>query len=183
VGFWSKRKPTPERHLTFARVDTESSVVRWFLSRHGEALFSQAPGLLTRMAQGRADVALLFNGDTVVGLTAWSPGNDGSAEILADYATTADAADAAVTPGAFVYGPDGPLQAAGIVSVWVPANVESGAKSWLARGFKPVSGPPAAKASGSSLAGTAIPGGTATSNGVTSAGAPSRLSRQIGGTP
>jgi hypothetical protein len=136
--------------MSFARVDAESSVVRWFLSRHGEAVLNDAPALMARLAQGRADVALVFCDDRVAGLVAWTrdavPASattfglpvgpstaEGAAEVLAVYSTDSSHP----LPPAFVYGPDGPFKAAGIDQVWTLAGGSAEVKRWRAAGFTP----------------------------------------------
>jgi hypothetical protein len=118
--------------LGFARVDRESSVLRWYLTRHGEAVAAEFPGLLARLAQGPAAVALVFAGDRAVALVAWRPDPPpaatdppelDTAELLADYAPAVRGLAPERLAG-FVYGPDGPLAAAGVGMVWTLAEAK-----------------------------------------------------------
>jgi hypothetical protein len=141
-----RRAATPARHgrrqagaaggasLGFARVDGESSVLRWFMSRHGEAVLGEFPGLLARLAQGAAAVALVFEADRAVGLVAWRATGQAEAELLADSITAAAAPQAMA---AFVYGPAGPLAAAGISRVWAVAESKPQSRRLRAAGLSP----------------------------------------------
>jgi hypothetical protein len=111
-------------------------MVRWYLSRHGETVFADWPGLLARLAQGPADVALLFEADRAAGLLAWRPGARGSAELLADHLVVARHRDPARLK-AFAYGTDGPLGCDGIVQIWLVADAKQQVKRLQAEGYRP----------------------------------------------
>jgi hypothetical protein len=121
--------------LAFARIDDESSIFRWHMARHGDAVLTEFPGLLARLAQGPAGVALIFEGDRAVGLVAWRPerGEEGAAELLAHHASGPGLDQARLA--AFVHGPNGPLAADGITRLWAVAEVKHQVKRLREAGY------------------------------------------------
>ncbi|MDR1633446.1 MAG: hypothetical protein LBS27_00650 [Bifidobacteriaceae bacterium] len=130
-----RRRGSGQPVLSFARIDAESSILRWHLGRHGDAILAHFPSFLTRLAQGPAAVALIFDGDQVVGLAAWRPteAEEGVAELLALHACGPDLAAAELA--AFAHGPDGPLVGAGITTVWAVADAKGQAKLLQEAGY------------------------------------------------
>jgi hypothetical protein len=128
--------------LTFARIDDESSVFRWYMSRHGDTVLANWPGLLARLTQGPAAVAVIFQADRAVGMLAWRAGTGGVAELLAEHGIGGRHTD----PGrivAFVYGPDGPLRAAQVNEIWTLADTKAQVKRLKQAGYsltKPILG-------------------------------------------
>jgi hypothetical protein len=115
-------------------------MVRWFMSRHGEEVLALSPGLLARLAQGGAEVALVFSGDSARALVAWKASAPSQAEILACWAVGSAVPD----PGGYVFGPDGPLAAAGVRLAWALEDSSGMADYLVKAGFSPmaVSGQP-----------------------------------------
>jgi hypothetical protein len=72
------------------------------------------PNFRADLADPGTRAALLFHGDTTMGIVAFQPGTGGVGELLIDYVVPAYQDFA---PGAFVYSADGPLRAAGLTSV------------------------------------------------------------------
>jgi hypothetical protein len=124
-------------------VASESSIFRWFMSRHGDAVMDQNPGLLARLAQGAGacEVALVFRGDRLAAFAAWLDTAPAEAEILSVYAT-----DPRVDPWEFVFGPEGPFAAAGVRRVWLFADRQSQARDLRKQGFRRASGEHAPRA-------------------------------------
>lgn len=110
-------------------------MVRWYMSRHGESVLAEWPGLLARLAQGPADVALIFQADRAAGLLAWRPDAPGTAELLADHAIVARHRDPA-SRTEFAYGADGPLRAGGIVHIWAVTDAKPQVKRLRAAGYR-----------------------------------------------
>ncbi|MDR2253029.1 MAG: hypothetical protein LBD97_04085 [Bifidobacteriaceae bacterium] len=119
----------------FARVDSESSILRWFMSRHGDGVMAASPGLLARLAAGGGDVALVFRGDRVAAFAAWTATGAGEAELLAAYST-----DFRVPPWAFLFGENGPFAAAGVGRVWLYADRPAQARGLREQGFVELGG-------------------------------------------
>ncbi|MDR1442460.1 MAG: hypothetical protein LBJ02_08780 [Bifidobacteriaceae bacterium] len=121
--------------FSFARVEGESSIVRWYMSRHGESVLAEFPGLLARLAKGPAEVALIFKGDRAVALLAWRPDLDGTVELLADHAAPARGTDQRRLVD-FIYGPDGPLATAGTTLAWGVAEAKSQTRRLRQLGYR-----------------------------------------------
>jgi hypothetical protein len=117
--------------FAYARVDAESSIFRWFMTRHGDQVMVEAPGLLARLAAGGCRVALVFRADRAAALLAWTSAGPGEAEILAAYAV-----DPRATPWDFAFGPAGPLAADGVRRVWTYTDRSAQAKQLRRDGFK-----------------------------------------------
>ncbi|MDR2454032.1 MAG: hypothetical protein LBD51_05715 [Bifidobacteriaceae bacterium] len=122
--------------FSYARIEAESSMLRWFMSRHGDAVIAEHPGLLARLAGGPCEVALVFRGDRVAALAAWGAFGPGEAELVAAYST-----DPRVEPWEFLFGAAGPLAGAGLARVWLWTDRPAQAKRWRGRGFAAAPGP------------------------------------------
>ncbi|MDR1393009.1 MAG: hypothetical protein LBJ62_03445 [Bifidobacteriaceae bacterium] len=124
------RQAPQDAAFSFARIEAESSMLRWFMARHGEGVLTRNPGLLARLASQRCAVALIFNGDRVVALVAWAAPEAGQAELLVFYSV-----DGPARPAVFLYGPDGPLAASRVHLVWLLTDQPGRVKELRADGF------------------------------------------------
>jgi hypothetical protein len=109
------------------------------MSRHGGQVLAQFPGLLARLASEPCEVALVFSGDRVVALAAWTATGPGQAELLGAYC-----ASLRLAPWAFLFGPQGPIAAAGVERLWLLADGPAQAKDLRRQGFQPTPAGPAA---------------------------------------
>ncbi|MDR1807549.1 MAG: hypothetical protein LBR33_06515 [Propionibacteriaceae bacterium] len=98
----------------FAYAPADAGVTDWFVRANGADLTQFHPGFADRLAGAQA--ALIFHQDRAIGLVAWRPTDGGHGELVADYVIPAYRDYA---PGAFVYSPAGPLQQAGLRTVYI----------------------------------------------------------------
>jgi hypothetical protein len=102
----------------------------WFMSRHGDEVMAEFPGLLARLAAGPCSVALIFRGDRVAAFAAWTDGDAAEAELLAIYST-----DVRMPPWDFIFGDAGPFAAVGLDRVWLYTDRSAQARELRRHGF------------------------------------------------
>jgi hypothetical protein len=96
----------------FTYTTADQALRDWFWQANGADLEKFHPGLADRLT--RAQTVIIFHRDRAIGLVAWQPTSEASAELVADYVIPAYRDYA---PGAYVYSAAGPLRAAGLTAI------------------------------------------------------------------